>query len=193
MRPSAQLCLSILPISLLSWSCETETVEAADVDLTGVESDLNDIETNVSGVASDVTDVETTVTDLSAAITALQEEIAALEETVTVLQKEIDGLEGGSADGYTDADALAAVQNDDPWTDPDWAVVENLWSVTDYGYHWLDSSRWTMDNRSDPPGADPRHELIQFFHETPECTDKSTFSDCNSTSAIKIYANGPDL
>jgi hypothetical protein len=183
------------PLLLVGWmltaGCETEQEAASEVDLSGVESDLDDIETDVSGVANDVTDVETTLSSLSETITALQEEIDALEETVTELQDEIDAMEGSS--GYTDADALAAVQNDDPWTDPDWAVLENLWTVTDYGYQWLDSSRWTMDNRSDPPGEQPRHELIQFFHETPECTDKSTFSDCNSTGAMKIYANGPDI
>ncbi len=96
-------------------------------------------------------------------------------------------------DRYTDEEAVAAVQNDDPWTDPDRANLENLWHQHDRGYQWLDDNRWTMDNRTDPPGASDAHELVQMFHETPECDDSMAFADCNSTAALKFYVNGPRI
>ncbi|MDP6934010.1 MAG: hypothetical protein QGG40_13885, partial [Myxococcota bacterium] len=163
--------VSCLAIPLACGGEESESVsEPVEADLSGVESDLS---------------------DLSGTIDDLQDDVDSLVDELSSLQDELDELDGGSS--YTDADALAAVQNEDPWTEPDRAVIENLWSITDYGYHWLDSSRWTLDNRGDPPGSDPRHELIQTFHETPECTDSSTFSDCDSTTALKVYVNGPDI
>jgi len=126
--------------------------------------------------------------------TDLENRLAELEALVAAQQARIEELEEQEIpDGYTDEDAVAAVQNDDPWTEPDRANLQSLWSTTDYGYQWLDSSRWTMDNRADPAGGSPRHELVQMFHETPECTEHSTFADCNATGALKFYVNGPRI
>ncbi|MFT5683248.1 MAG: hypothetical protein ACI8RZ_004179 [Myxococcota bacterium] len=96
-------------------------------------------------------------------------------------------------EGYTDEDAVAAVQNPDPWTDPDHANLKNLWHDDERGYMWLDQARWSMDNRTDPAAIGDRHELIQMFHESLECDDTMAFADCNSTTALKIYANGPRI
>ncbi|MBM4390233.1 MAG: hypothetical protein FJ090_03855 [Deltaproteobacteria bacterium] len=131
---------------------------------------------------------------LEARINELQEQLdqatAANEEALAALQAQLD--DGGTTvDTYTDEDAIAAVQNSDPWNQPDQANLQYLWSSTDYGYQWLENSRWTMDNRSNPAGEAPRHELVQMFHETTACTESSTFADCNSTAALKFYVNGP--
>jgi hypothetical protein len=128
----------------------------------------------------------------SAELAALQARIDELETTLSALQSQVDAIPAPGT-SYTDEMAVAAVQNADPFTNPDQANLLNLWSYTDYGYQWLDSSRWTMDNRASPPGAQPRHELVQMFHETPECTDTSTFADCDGTAALKMYINGPSI
>ncbi len=94
---------------------------------------------------------------------------------------------------YTDEEAVAAVQNDDPWSDPDRANLANLWHSHERGWMWLDQARLSLDNRTIPPGVGERHELIQLFHESLECDDTMAFDDCNSTSALKIYANGPRI
>ena len=143
---------------------------------------------------------------------SLQNEVLELSNTVALnatteaeihaeLQARIDTLEGdieelmdsGAGGIYTDDMAVAAVQNLDPWSDPDAANLTDLWSKTERGFHHLTEARWTMDNRSDPAGLMPRHELVQMFHETPECVDGSTFADCNSTGALKMYVNGPRI
>ncbi len=98
-----------------------------------------------------------------------------------------------AADRYTDEEAVAAVQNDDPWHDRDRANLQNLWHDHERGYMWLDANRWTMDNRTDPAAVGDRHELVQMFHETLECDDTMAFADCNSTSALKVYVNGPRI
>ena len=136
------------------------------------------------------------VTELGATVEALQEQLEAMATEVDDLQDQIIELEESGADPvdpYTDADALAAIQNDDPWNYPNLANIQNLWSKNDYGYQFLENSRWTMDNRSNPPGDSTRMELIQFFHETPECGPTSTFADCNATAAAKFYINGPRI
>ncbi len=53
--------------------------------------------------------------------------------------------------------------------------------------------RVTLDNRTDPPAVGVREELMQFFHETTECTAGMDFADCNSTGALKFYVNGPRI
>lgn len=98
-----------------------------------------------------------------------------------------------ASEPYTDERAVAAVQNDDPWSDPERANLEHLWHHDARGYQWLERARWTMDNRTDPPGVGERHELLQLFHETVACADGDDFADCNSTAALKIYANGPRI
>ncbi len=131
----------------------------------------------------------------AAEIAALQARVEALEAELSEARDRLDALQAEVSEvgAYTDEMAVAAVQNDDPTADPDRANLRYLWSSTDYGWLWLADSRWTLDNRSDPPGADPRHELMQLFHETPECEDGDTFDDCNSTAAVKIYVNGPTV
>lgn len=126
---------------------------------------------------------------LEARVDVLEAALAASEGTLADLQATV----AGAADPYTDANAVAAVQNSDPISDPQKANLQFLWSHTDYGYQWLENSRWTMDNRSDPAGGSPRQELVQMFHETPQCTESSTFADCNSSGAMKIYVNGPSV
>ncbi|MEC7984784.1 MAG: hypothetical protein VX278_06455 [Myxococcota bacterium] len=138
------------------------------------------------------------VAELRDEIEALQGTLNEISAHVQTLESTIEQLNSQSSDeeivaSYTDEDALSAIQNDDPWGNPDRANLQHLWSRTDYGYLFLENSRWTMDNRSNPAGETPRHELIQFFHETPECIQGSTFSDCNSTSALKLYVNGPRI
>jgi hypothetical protein len=125
--------------------------------------------------------------ELAATRAALAETEATLAETTAAVAAV------GGVDAYTDADAVAAVQNPDPWSDPERANLQYLWSRTDYGYQWLENARWTMDNRSDPAGEGPRQELVQLFHETPPCREDSTFADCNATGAIKLYVNGPSV
>ncbi len=100
---------------------------------------------------------------------------------------------GEEHERYTDDEAVAAIQNDDPWHDRDRANLRNLWHDDDRGYMWLDQNRWTMDNRTDPAAVGERYELVQMFHETLECDDSMAFADCNSTSALKIHANGPRI
>ena len=130
---------------------------------------------------------------LEAANDALEAQLASAVDQNTALGAEVDALAASAGTAYTDADAVAAVQNDDPFTWPDTANLQYLWSSTDYGYQWLEHSRWTMDNRSNPKGDSTRQELVQMFHETPECTESSTFADCNSTAALKMYVNGPSV
>ncbi|MBM75962.1 MAG: hypothetical protein CMK59_11230 [Proteobacteria bacterium] len=128
---------------------------------------------------------------------SLKAQIADLESTLQELEEQSQNIPPTDpvdpSQDYTDDDALEAIQNDDPWNNPEDANIQNLWSSTGYGYQFLENSRWTMDNRSDPAGTLPRHELIQMFHETPMCTDQSTFADCNGTAGLKIYANGPQI
>jgi hypothetical protein len=141
--------------------------------------------------------------DVSAELAQLREQVAALQAqadaadaAIAESQAEVDSLAeavAASGDPYTDEDAVAAVQNADPFSQPDVANLQYLWSYTDYGYQWLENSRWTMDNRSNPAGEAPRQELVQMFHETAPCTESSTFEDCNSTAALKMYVNGPSV
>ena len=135
--------------------------------------------------------------DLEGQLISLQAELEETRAALSETEAALAGLGGdtGTPSGaaYTDDDAVAAVQNPDPWSDPERANLQHLWSQGPYGYQWLKDSRWTMDNRSDPPGEQPRHELAQMFHETPECVDGSTFADCDTTGALKIYVNGPRI
>jgi len=120
-------------------------------------------------------------------------ELAAAQATLDALDGGDDTGAGGDGGAYTDEDAVAAVQNANPMADPHTANLRHLWSQTDYGYQWLTDSRWTMDNRSMTPGGAPRHELVQMFHETPECLSDSVWADCNATAAQKLYINGPRI
>ena len=130
---------------------------------------------------------------LSARIAELEAALAAEAEARAALEDRLAALEAAPPSDYTDEMAVAAVQNDDPWGSPDRANLQNLWSQGPRGYHWLDQARWTMDNRTNPPATGDRHELVQMFHETVECVDGDAFNDCNSTSALKFYVNGPRI
>lgn len=136
---------------------------------------------------------------LEAELEALREELADTQAQLATTQAALDDLDPGldpgpdseSSPPYTDEDAVLAVQNDDPWTDPERANLQHIWSQSEYGYQWLTDSRWTMDNRSPLPGSGPRHELLQMFHETPECLEDSEWVDCDATGGQKVYVNGP--
>jgi len=133
---------------------------------------------------------------LSAELDALRGELADTRAELAVTQAALTATSehtGDETTGYTDEDAVAAVQNDDPWSDPERGNLRYLWSGTDYGYQWLADGRWTMDNRADPAGAPLRHELVQMFHETPECLSDSEWADCDTTTAQKVYVNGPRI
>jgi hypothetical protein len=146
--------------------------------IAGLQAQVDTLDADVTNNATDATDVHS---DLQARIDALDVDIELL----------MSAPGGGSE--YTDEMAVAAIQNPDPWADPDAANLTDLWSKTERGFHHLTESRWTMDNRTDPAGVTPRHELVQMFHETPECIDGATFADCNSTAALKMYVNGPRI
>jgi hypothetical protein len=158
-----------------------------------------------SGCDTGEEETDSDLSELREHVGQLQEELAILEEKLASLEEAEDpdgsaepstepsGEPSGEPSSYSDEDAVAAVQNSDPWSSPDEANLLNLWSQTDYGYQWLDSSRWTMDNRSMQPGSQPRHELVQMFHETPECALDATSEECNSAGAMKIFLNGPRI
>ena len=153
----------------------TETQSAELEDLQGQIDELSDtVEADAAASADERG-------ELLARVEGLEAEVAAL----------LDAVASGPV--YTDEMAVAAVQNLDPFADPDAANLTDIWSRTERGFHHLTESRWTMDNRTDPAGVTPRHELVQMFHETPECVEGSTFADCNSAGAIKIYLNGPRI
>ncbi len=133
---------------------------------------------------------------LSVELAALQAELSDTRTELADTQAALAAMHHDPEDAvsqYTDMDAVAAVQNDDPWSFPERANLRYLWSDTDYGYQWLSDGRWTMDNRSDPAGALLHHELVQMFHETPECLSDSEWADCDTTTAQKIYVNGPRI
>jgi len=142
--------------------------------------------------AAAATDTER-LDDLEARLADLEAELADTRAALAEAESALDELPSHTPSDYTDEDALAAVQNPDPWSDPEQANLQTLWSQTDYGYQWLADSRWTMDNRANPPGERPRHELVQMFHETPECVEGSSFADCDATGALKMYVNGPRI
>ena len=160
--------------TLIFLSCEEQDQTVA---LTEIES---------SEMANLLSEIE----DLKAELDTLRTTVAELQENP---EPEPSADSGAPAESYSDEDAIVAIQNSDPWNNPDEANIQYLWSQNSYGYQFLENSRWTMDNRSDPAGSLPRHELIQIFHETAMCTENSSFSDCNGTAGIKIYANGPQI
>ncbi|HJN77790.1 MAG TPA: hypothetical protein QGF58_27980 [Myxococcota bacterium] len=123
-------------------------------------------------------------------IEALQVELEDLREEVAALQEELGSVEGHER--YEDAEAVAAVQNEDPWAN-DEPNIQSLWSSTDNGYWWFNDSEWVGDNRNDPPGEFPATELIELYHETTECEEGFAFADCNATGGIKMYVNGPRI
>jgi hypothetical protein len=191
------------------------SIGAADVSplmeqLDVLKSDLEGIEErheeDMEGIAETQEEQTEEIVETQGRLDTLAYDVATnatvITETYAEIQVRIDGLdselallvadsEGGPR--YTDEMALNAVQNRDPWTEPDASNLTDLWSKTDRGSHHLTESRWTMDNRTNPAGVTPRHELIQMFHETPECVDGATFADCNSTAALKMYVNGPRI
>lgn len=142
---------------------------------------------------ADIEALEARIATLESALGSTQAALADAQADVASVEADVAGIRDSVPEAYTDEDAVAAVQNDDPAGDPDRANLAYLWSQGDYGYQWLEHSRWTMDNRSNPAGEQPRHELVQAFHETPQCTESSAFADCNSTAAMKYYVNGPSV
>jgi hypothetical protein len=169
-------------------------------------SDLLPIVEQLDALKNDIQEAEEQHTSLQAQIVALDEVVtnnatyatdshSDLQARIDVLSAEITLLMDEPSGGleYTDEMAVDAIQNRDPWSDPDRANLTDLWSKTERGFHHLTESRWTMDNRTDPAGVMPRHELIQMFHETPECIDGATFAECNSSGALKMYVNGPRI
>lgn len=169
-------------------------------------SDLLPIVEQLDALKNDIQEAEEQHTSLQAQIVALDEVVtnnatyatdshSDLQARIDVLSADITVLMDDPSGGleYTDEMAVDAIQNRDPWSDPDAANLTDLWSKTERGFHHLTESRWTMDNRTDPAGVMPRHELIQMFHETPECIDGATFAECNSSGALKMYVNGPRI
>jgi hypothetical protein len=128
--------------------------------------------------------------DAEARLAALEADLAATRAALAAAEARVGALE--AAPPYTDADAVAAVQNDDPWGDPSGPNLQSLWSAWDVGYMQLDNGRWTWDNRAIPPGHSPTRELAELYHETPACGADRSFADCDTTAAMKIYVNGPD-
>ncbi|MFZ5477553.1 MAG: hypothetical protein ACOZNI_12325 [Myxococcota bacterium] len=120
-------------------------------------------------------------------------EIAALRAEVAALREALDARDTPATyTPYTDAQAVAAVQNADPFTNDD-PNLRSLWSNTEGGIWWLNEAQWYGDNRHDPPGRLPTSELVELYHETAECGATSAFSDCDATGGIKLYANGPRI
>lgn len=128
--------------------------------------------------------------DAEARLAALEADLAATRAALAAAEARVGALE--SAPPYTDADAVAAVQNVDPWGTPGGANLQSLWSAWDVGYMQLENGRWTWDNRAIPPGHSPTRELAELYHETPACGPDRSFADCDTTAAMKIYVNGPD-
>jgi len=184
--------LSTLEASMdgADWALLMAQLEALKSDLEGTvdtqEDQIEELAETEERLDTLESDVATIATEVSDSHTEIQARINAIEAEIELLFEGVDG-----SPTYTDEMAVNAVQNRDPWTDPDAANLTDLWSKTERGSHHLTESRWTMDNRTDPAGATPRHELIQMFHETPECIDGATFAECNSTAALKMYVNGP--
>jgi hypothetical protein len=124
---------------------------------------------------------------------AVQAEVVDLQDQLEALQRELDLLEPAEGhERYEDAEAVAAVQNFDPFTD-DEPNLQALWSNTDGGLWWLNQGEWYGDNRRDPAGSYPSHELIELYHETTECEEGMAFADCNATGGLKMYVNGPRI
>ena len=124
---------------------------------------------------------------------ALQEQIVELEGQLEAVQRELGALEiPEQQERYTDEEAVAAVQNFDPFTE-DEPNLQALWSNTEGGLWWLNEGEWYGDNRRDPAGTMPSHELIELYHETTECEEGMAFADCNATGGIKMYVNGPRI
>lgn len=173
---------------LLACSEESETnlPSTSTADLAAIQARLDTLEADLASTRASLASAE-------ASLAATEASLAVTDASLAAAEASLAELAATPPLTYTDDDAVAAVQNGDPFTDPDRANLRNLWSMSEYGYQWLDSSRWTMDNRSDPAGALPRHELVQMFHETTPCTETSSFADCNSTSALKMYVNGPSI
>jgi hypothetical protein len=180
-----------------------ERLDALKVDVQAAEeqhaSDIEDLQETADQQGSDIASIADQLDSLDDSVATHATESAdahsALQARMDALEADIELLAEESSTGtvYTDEMAVAAVQNLDPWSDPEAANLTDLWSQTERGTHHLTESRWTMDNRTDPAGVTPRHELVQMFHETPECIDGATFAECNSAGALKIFVNGPRI
>ena len=192
---------------LMASACGGDSA-TAEADVSALRQQLTTLEQTVSALepSSESSDWQDAIDALEQELDgALEEHGASFDDLASELESlalAVDELDArlmefmassGAGSGYTDEMAVQAVQNLDPWSDPTAANLTDLWSQTERGFHHLTESRWTMDNRTDPAGRPPRHELVQMFHETPECGEGATFDSCNSAGALKMYINGPRI